>query len=137
MESLFKCFYGPDPKYVPFSPPTVTPPTGGKALRPQPAISPRRHQTAPCHPSPPPAGIPHSTGRRLRLKPIISARTFIPRRSTLNLLLTSPDSLSLSLSLRWLRQQHLFPMETACAPKYQRAFLNLMLHHGESKYQGE
>lgn len=133
---MFYYSYHPGCSCLHLPPPPIKPPIGGRALRPQPAISPCRHQTAPCHPRPPPAppppaGILRST--HLRLNPIISPHIFIPTESTRSPLPTSPVSLSLSPSRRWMRQQFHSPVE-ADAP-FTLHFLNIKLHNGESKWQ--
>lgn len=108
-----------------FPPCTMSPPADGRALKPQPAISPHSPRR---HPRPRPAGNPRS--RHLRLKPIISAHTFIPTGSTMNLLLTSPARLSRSVSRRQLTK-HLSTTETdtPCNLECQRDFLTINLHH--------
>lgn len=132
---MFYYSYRPGCRCLRLPPLTIKLLTGGRALRPQPAISPGRHQTGPCHPrpppAPPPAGIPRS--KHLRLNPIISPHIFIPTANTLNPQPTRPVSPSLSPSRSWMRRHFHSPIETD-AP-FTLHFLNIKLHNGESKWQ--
>lgn len=122
---IFGSDCGPRFRYLCFLHPTTTPPAGGRALSPQPAISLCTCQIGSHGPRPPPAGIPHSKGRLL--KHVISPYTFIP--STLSSLSTSPVVLSLPPSMSRLRWHHLSWRDAPCTPKYQKEVSD----HGENK----